>query len=367
MTEKSNNPIILHISTPRTWRGGEQQLAYLVKGSKEDFKHAILCPKGAELHEKLRGEPFDFKFFHKKNVLARVKTLIQILKKSQPAIIHTHDAKSHTIALTALLLSKKKVPLIVARRVDFAIAKSAMSKRKYEHPLVSKIVCVSHAIQRICESDLVKNKAKLTTIHSGVDISLAATSNPSNEIRKALPKGTFVFGCVAALAPHKDHATLIDAFALLKEKTGDKVHLVLIGEGDLRSSIEARISSKQLENYVTLLGYKTNVHALLKELDAFVISSKTEGLGTSIIDAMASGLPVIATAAGGIPELVENTGLLSPIQRPNDLADNMFQLYKDDLLRSELSSKSKLKAQDFSVESMVKKTKDLYRQILASE
>ena len=113
--------------------------------------------------------------------------------------------------------------------------------------------------------------------------------------------------------PHKGQRHLIEAAALVVRKVPD-ARFVIAGEGELRAALERQIQEHRLEKHVLLLGFRPDVLSLHKAFDVFVMSSVTEGLGTSLLDAMASGKPIVATEAGGIPEVVENglTGWLVP-------------------------------------------------------
>ncbi|MGB0165634.1 MAG: glycosyltransferase, partial [Luteibaculum sp.] len=205
---------VLHISTPESWRGGEQQLAYLIQYGSANFQQNVLCPKKAVIREKLKGQTLNFFDFRAKSLPKRIAQCIRVFKELQPQIIHTHDSKAHTIALLALVLTGKKIPLVVARRVDFPIGKNALSTWKYEHPRVSKIVCVSVAIKKICAKELRRNQSKLTTIHSGVEAKERMDADAKQKMRASLgfDSSDFLVGCVAALAPHKNHEILLRAW-----------------------------------------------------------------------------------------------------------------------------------------------------------
>ena len=326
-----------------------------------------MCPDEAPLRGKLSGVKVCFHHWPGRGWWKRIRGCARLFRHSRPHLIHTHDAKGHTMALLGLLLSGHRAPLIVARRVDFPIGGNAMSRWKYNHSRVRRIVCVSQAIADICRPMLKHPDQVLRVVHSGVDIERVSAEN-TGRLRKEwdISPDALLVGCVAALAPHKDHMTLLRALAALRPFEALPAFCVLlIGDGGEREKIEAEIARLDLASVVKLTGFYHNVHQVLGDLDIFVMSSKTEGLGTSIIDAMAAGLPVAATRAGGIPELVghEKSGLLAPVGRPVALAAALRRLLIDPALRKKMSVAARHRAQDFTCGEMVRKTIGIYDQV----
>src|SRR5204863_8679542 len=142
---------------------------------------------------------------------------------------------------------------------------------------------------------------------------------------------------VAALVPHKGQRYLIDAAHLVVRQIPD-ARFVILGEGELREHLEKQVKDHHLEKHVLLPGFRTDVLGCLKTFDLFVMSSVTEGLGTSLLDAMAASRPIVATTAGGIPEIVEDgvTGLLVPPRDHGALAAAIVRMLKDDAARRRL-------------------------------
>lgn len=178
--------------------------------------------------------------------------------------------------------------------------------------------------------------------HTGLRRELAASSDER------------VIGCVARLNAAKDHATLFRALAALPAGTAP-VRLALIGDGEERENLEELARRLGLEHRVRFLGDRTDVEKLLPQLDAFVLPSKTEGVPLVLLEAMACKVPCIATAVGGVPELLEDSaGVLVPPQQPAALADALRQLLEDDNHRHELAARGHERATGrFSLENMV--------------
>ena len=146
-----------------------------------------------------------------------------------------------------------------------------------------------------------------------------------------MPAGVPVVGNVAALTGHKDHATLVEAMALLRPRCPE-ARLVIAGEGELRPALEALVRERGLGDRVVFAGFRHDLDRLLPAFSVFCLSSRLEGLGTSLLDAMAFGLPVVATAAGGIPEAVEDgvTGRVAPPRDPAALAEALADVLGDE-------------------------------------
>jgi glycosyltransferase involved in cell wall biosynthesis len=144
------------------------------------------------------------------------------------------------------------------------------------------------------------------------------------------------------------------------------VQVLLFGEGELRPQLQRQIKALGLDHHVRLVGFQPNVLALIKSLDVFVMSSITEGLGTSILDAMASSKAVVATDAGGIPEVVEHgvTGLLVPVQKPAAMAEAILRLLNDAPLRAQMGQAGLERVRvRFSVDRMVDETLAVYERV----
>jgi glycosyltransferase involved in cell wall biosynthesis len=134
-----------------------------------------------------------------------------------------------------------------------------------------------------------------------------------------------------------------------------------------KNEIKTYIRSKSLLNYITLTGFRNDIPDILPELDLFLFTSKTEGLGTSILDALGCNVPVVATNAGGIPEIIihEQSGLLADIGNAEKLAENALRVLEDDELRKNLVEGGNKKVQEFTIENTSLQTLDIYKKVIA--
>ena len=183
-----------------------------------------------------------------------------------------------------------------------------------------------------------------------------------------IPKDCLVVGSVAALAPHKAQNYLMDAAAMVLKKRDD-VFFVLAGDGELRSELERQIAERGIGDRFLMLGFRQDVRDVLDSLDVFVLSSYLEGLCTSLLDAMAAGLPVVATAVGGIPEVVADgrTGLLVPARDSRALAGAIERLLNDVHLRDSFEEQARIRSREFSIDRTVDQTYRLYQELLTKK
>lgn len=357
----------LHIDTARTWRGGQNQVLVTVLGLRSLGHRTLLVanPIG-ELRQRAK-EGLDLLPLAPKTEmdLSAAWRLSRIIKQLKPDVLHAHDP--HGVAMAALALSMStqlaKPPLVASRRVDFHLRRSSLSRWKYRQ--VDCFVCASDAIRQMLVADGVP-EVRTVVVHEGVDLGhIAAAPVASLHQDLWLPHGAPVVGNVAALVPHKGQRHLIEAATLVLPQVPD-ARFVIAGEGELRPALERQIREHRLEKHVLLAGFRPDVLSLHKTFDVFVMSSLTEGLGTSVIDAMACGKPVVATTAGGLPELVLDgeTGFLVAPRDHEAMARAITLLLKDEGLRRRMGEAGLTRARvRFSAERMVQETLRVYHRV----
>ena len=358
---------ILHISTAKSWRGGEQQLAYLLEELQSECQNFVICTEGSEMQAHCETKGYTYQTAKKRFSVdpGFALAIKKYCEANDIQLIHTHDSHAHSLSIIAASLFGNSVPIVVSRRVDFPIQKSLFSQYKYNHTLVKKILCVSKEILRITAAGI-KDQSKLQTVYSGIDLN--KFSADSGKLRKELgiSKESFLIGNTSAIADHKDYFTFIDAAEQALKEDASLVFLI-IGKGPMEDEIASYLRLKSLGNSVRMIGFRNDIPEILAELDLFMITSKTEGLGTSIIDAFAAGVPVLATRAGGIPELVEDekTGLLSEVGDAKALAKKLVKLKSDVELRDRLRTAASEKVKQFTKSQTAKDTFSVYQELLS--
>jgi len=360
---------ILHLSGANSWRGGEQQLLYLHDAlKKQNVTQIVVCPLNSELYNRLKNRNKEQLIGYKKSSSLNLSFALRLKKiciQHKVDIIHVHDAHAHTRAFLSAWIFGNKTPVIVSRRVDFPIGKSWFSKLKYNHKSIRQIICVSEAIKVIMAADI-KNKQVLTVVHDGIDADRFPFKSKTHKLRPLLKlsEDAIVIGNTSAIAPHKDYFTFADTASVIL-KTLPQAYFVIIGSGPLEQEIKDYIKQKGLVENITLMGFRNDVPELLPDFDIFLMTSKTEGLGTSILDAYACNVPVVATIAGGIIEIVEAgiTGLLAEVGHAEQLAQQVIFILNDDALRKEIIKNASEKVKSFTVEQMSDKTMVIYKKM----
>lgn len=357
---------ILHLSTALTWRGGEQQIAYLYKGLHSlKVRQTLLCSSKSALMGYCNKYSLHFTHIPKRGSLSweYAKKIKELVAKENITVIHVHDSHAHNNAILASTFLGVKTPIVLHRRVDFAVTDNFLSKYKYNHQNIKRIICVSQAIKDIT-APAIKNQTKLCVIHSGIDTTLETEVDGRLRQELKLPANAVLVGNVAALADHKDPFTFVKVADALKDHPN--YYFVWIGGGEMEQEVKQEIINRGLQKRVILTGFRKDIRDIMPELSFFMMTSKTEGLGTSILDAYISEVPVVATAAGGIPELVEHgkTGLLAPVGDAEMLAMHLLHLSVDRDYNKQLVAAAKAKALQFSYIVMAKKVFEVYKEVL---
>ena len=361
-------PGVLHIDTERTWRGGQQQAAWLLEGMlARGWPAAVVCPPQSLLQERGRARswPVHAVAMHGELDIAAGRRIARIARAENLPILHAHSSHALALGLWARLFDRR-LRLVASRRVDFPIRKHFMSRLKYSNASLDRIICISAAVRMQLLDDGISPE-KLVVIPSGVDTRRFAGVRPTPHFRRSLgvPGSHLVIGTVAALADHKDYPTLLRAARLVLDTEPD-ISFVAVGDGPLHETVTTLARELGLGKRFLFLGFREDVGCLLKVFDIFVLASKTEGLGTSVLDAQALGLPVAACRAGGIPEIVTDreTGLLVPPGDAPALATALLDLVHDPELRATLGAQAKKAVQKHDVSSTVEMHLKLYSSLV---
>jgi L-malate glycosyltransferase len=364
----------LHVDTARTWRGGQNQVLLTVNGLRAIGQRAALVahPDG-ELRKRVEEGLELIPIAPKTEMdLTAAWRFARLVKRLAPDVIHAHDP--HGVAMASLALSlgasstHGRLPALVAsRRVDFHLKGNSFSRWKYRQ--VDCFIAASEAIRQMLVADGVPAD-RTVTVHEGIDVDHVLAAPPVN-VHEAfwLPHHAPVVGNVAALVPHKGQRYLIDAAHLVVQQIPD-ARFIILGEGELREHLERQVKEHHLEKHVFLPGFRTDVLGCMKGFDVFVMSSVTEGLGTSLLDAMACARPIVATRAGGIPEIIEDdvNGVLVPPRDAHALADAIIRLLRDEDARRRMGDAGLSRVSErFTVDRMVEETARVYKDVTAQQ
>lgn len=359
---------VLHLDTGRDWRGGQGQAWLLMRGQRERGVDVRLLAPAGPLLERAAAAGFPARAWDPLGDLDPIAmaALAGTLRRDRPDLVHAHSARAHAAGAPAAWAAGR-VPFVVSRRVDFRVARHAASRWKYRLP-VDRYLCISRMVTDVMRAGGV-DPEKLALVPSGIDFAaLQAEAAPGRDLRAwlGIPAQAPVLGTVAALAPHKDHATLLAAAPAILAAAPD-AHFVWLGEGGCRPALERARAARGLEARVHMPGFQADARALMRQFTVFVLSSHLEGLCTSLLDAQALGVPVVATQAGGIPDVVEDgvTGRLAPPSRPEALAAVVSEVLGDPTGRSRRAAAARRTVLEFSAERMVERTLEVYGEVLA--
>lgn len=356
---------VAHISTAKTWRGGEQQIFYLINHLNGKINQSLFCPFNATLINKI-DIPINTITFNK---LGSINILIARKLKNYTVdnkvdLIHLHDSHAHNIYFLSCIMFGLKTPAIITRRIEKPIT-NLVSHYKYNHKNIQKIICVSNAVNKTI-SPFIINKQKLKTIYSGIDIEKYKTTEKKYILHKTfnIPTNSILIGTIGALTDQKDHFTFIEIAEKILQKKD--VYFVIIGKGKLEKEIRNTINNKNLKNRIFLSGFRNDIPNIIKDLDLFLFTSIFEGLGTVLLDAMASSIPIVSTDVSGIPEIIENdkNGFLSKPKDATNLASQVLELLENEEKLNLFIKNGLLKINQFSAENMAQQNFETYLEIL---
>jgi glycosyltransferase involved in cell wall biosynthesis len=355
----------LHLDSERTWRGGEQQVLYLTTGlQRRGHGVTVACQPGSPLAERARAAGLavvEVRVRGEADFLA-VLALRRLLRRGKFDIVHLHTSHAHAVGSAAAALARQG-RTIVSRRVDFGIAANFISGFKYRHG-VDRFIAISEAVKQALVQGGVAEQ-RIAVVHSGIDLA-RFEAVPPNRFREefGVAPDAPVVGNVAHMADHKGQRYLLAAVPKVLAAE-PRARFFIVGDGDLRGALEAQAKELDVEHAVTFTGFRTDVPQWLDFFDVFVMSSHLEGLCTSVLDALALRKPVVASRAGGLPEIIrhEANGLLVPPKDPDALADAVVRLLRDRELGRRLGEAGRRTVEEeFSADSMVEGTLRVYEE-----
>lgn len=292
--------------------------------------------------------------------------LAALLRRLKPDIVHSRNWGAFDAVLAGRLAG---APVIVhgehGREASDPWGLNGWRNRlrRCSAPLVNRFVTVSCDLRRWLVETVGIPATKVETIHNGVDVNrFSEEARDAGRRALGLPPGVTVIGTVGRLDPVKDQLGLIEAFARLDHR-GRTLALVIVGEGPCRTSLETRAQQPDVAGRVHLFGERSDVPLLLKGVDIFALPSIAEGISNTVLEAMATGLPVVATRTGGNPEVVEDgvTGALVPVGDRQALARALEAYVADPYLMTTHGKAGRQRAtQEFGLERMAGCYRHLY-------
>lgn len=347
------NPAIVHVASGREWRGGQRQVWLLARElNRRGTAQVVVTTAQSELARRLTADGVRI---HPAAWRAGVdpRVIPAIVRELQSsAVLHAHDA--HSLTLASLSAIPRSRPLVVTRRVTFPLQRGYFWRR------ACRIIAISGAVREALLRDGI-GPERVVTVPSAVDPDVSQCSGLDLRALLGIPPAGQVAVHLGALTPEKDQGTLILAAARLVRDLPD-LHWVIVGDGPLRAELQRQIGALGLHDRVHLLGALDDPHRALAQADVFVLSSVAEGLGSSVLAAMAGRVPIVATRVGGVPDLLESgSGLLVQPEDPQELATAVQRVLTDRSVGSKLLDAAGREIEKYSVSAMADQVLSVYR------
>ncbi|HWL39381.1 MAG TPA: glycosyltransferase family 4 protein [Gemmatimonadaceae bacterium] len=349
-------PRILHVDSGRSWRGGQRQVLLLAAGLHDrGYRTLVVGPFGSPLvHRAERaGLPTYRLTLRGEWDIRRARELRAVAREWGADIIHAHDARSHSIALLARLFARKP-RLVVTRRVAFPPKRVAL---KYGRR-VDAFIAISQAVRNAMVVAGVKAE-RIEVVYSGV---------PAPQLKEARdwrsergwPVATIVCGIVGAMTREKGLDSIGAIAKGLPTEVRARIRIVLLG-----GKGKGEFISPELEGFDA--GFVEEIHDAMAGLDLLWHPARSEGLGTAVIDAMALGVPPIAFAVGGLPEVIQDgvSGRLIAPGSVSTFSEAIGDLVTDEALRTRLAEGARNRAGQFDAQAMIDRTAEVYQRVTA--
>jgi len=374
-------PLIAHVVYRFDVGGLENGVVNLINGlPRESYRHAVVALTDVtDFRKRIRRDDVRFVALNKQpgHGFRLFPRLHRLFRELRPTIVHTRNMAALEASVPAWLAG---VPVRVHGEHGRDIGDLDGTNRRYQRicrlyrPFVTQYVALSKDLERYLRSDVGVDSRRITQIYNGVDTARFSPAGGGRARVEGCPftdAGLWLVGTVGRLQQVKDQVTLAEAFvrAVRRSPDGTALRLVVVGDGPLRARVEKVLDGAGLRELAWLPGARNDVPEILRGLDCFVLPSLAEGISNTILEAMACGLPVIATRVGGNPELVEDgvTGRLVPPVNAEAMATALYRYFDDPALaRGHGQAGRHAVQQRFSLDRMVADYQSLYDGLIAS-
>ncbi|NIM00365.1 MAG: glycosyltransferase [Acidobacteria bacterium] len=377
---------VLHLITRLELGGAQQNTLHCVRHHDRDrFEVELIAGGGGRLDDEARAIPdatvrlvpwlkhaispsFD---------LLAVLRLRNHFRHSGVDLVHTHSSKAGILGRLAANLAGVPCVVHTVHGWSFNPTQPATRRRLYAWlerkvaPMTDRILVVAAGHIDAGLDAGVGSRSQYEVVRSGINRRLYGTpTKPRDELRRELGfgPGDFVVGTIANMKPQKAPLDFVTT-AAQAHRSNPSMKFFFAGDGELMPDVRRLVESDGLNDVVRLLGWRDDVPDLLNAMDAFVLTSRFEGLPRSVLQAMAAGRPVVATAVDGTPEIVEDgvTGLLARSGDTAGLATHLDRLARDETLRTRLADRASQRLDaEFDIDTMVTRLDQLYWQLLQS-
>lgn len=356
-------PRVLHLETGRHLYGGALQALYLMEGlDRLGWENHLICDRNSEIAEAFKGRVHEAAMAGEMDPRTGIH-LLRLIREIRPDILHVHSRRGADFwgGLAAMVA---RIPAVITRRVDNP-EPAFFAKLKYR--LYDRVIAISEGIRRVLVSEGVRPE-RISLVHSAVDTDRFQPACDDGWFRREfqLAPREKVIGVIAQLIPRKGHAVLIEAMPAIAKKHPD-VWFLFLGKGPLKARLQEDCRLKGIQDRVMFAGFRNDVDRILPCLDLVVHPALMEGLGVSLLQASACGVPVVASRVGGIPETIRHgeNGLLVPPGNPAVLEEAINVLLGAPQKRLMMGKRGRRIVSDFfSIPRMVEGNAAVYGMIL---
>jgi len=356
---------VLYVDLEREWRGGQSQALLTLRGLRErGHEVALLAARDAPLATRSREAGIAVHQVPELGLRAWAAAAIRrLLAHRNFDVVHLNEP--HALTAAWLAGSHRRVPTVFSRRVAYPLGRSLPARKRYG--IVRRMISISEFVARSLRDSGIPPE-KIEIVYEGVEVPPPTSLEARQHARQrwCVREKEFLFGCVGYLLPEKGQELLVRALPSLLANF-PSARLLLAGDGPCRARLEALAREHRLEDCVIFAGFIKEVSQVYAALDAFVFPSLAEPLGTSLLAAMAWGLPVVAVASGGVPEYVQGgvTGLVVARPDPNLFSAAMLQLSNAPELAERLAAAARRAIRErFTADKMVENTVRVYKNVL---
>lgn len=369
-------PLIAHVIHHLVVGGLENGLVNLINRIPPDrYRHTIVCMEDFS-DFRFRIERSDVEVYamrkHENSAASILLRLYKLFRRIKPSIVHSRNLSGLDSALPATLAGVGiRIHGEHGRDVDDLDGGNRKLQwlRRLHTPFVHQYIALSKDLEHYLVDKVQVNRKSVAQIYNGVDTEVFS---PSPNTRAPLPDTQFagesqiVIGTVGRIQPVKDQMTLVEGFITLLNNHPhyrDLVRLAVVGDGPLLDDLRQRVEEAGVDDVTWLAGPRDDVAAMLRGFDVFVLPSLAEGISNTILEAMATGLPIVATDVGGNGELLEagETGLLVPSANPAAMAEALATYVQNVEMRREHGANGRRRAEQlFSLDRMVRQYISIY-------
>lgn len=356
--------VTLHVDLGRQWRGGQAQALLLMKGLRDrGHETELVSPRGSPLAS--RAEAEGIRVHPVETLLSKPRAAFQLSKlitEKRAEIAHAHEA--HALTAAWLARAPQRTGVVASRRVVYRLPQNFISLARYRS--AARVLAVSKFVaERVAASGI--ESRRVAVVYDGVEAPPVVSREERLRARRrwGIEDEQRVLGCVGYLLPDKGQELLVRAWPAVRERSGS-CRLLLAGDGPSRPRLEALVRELRLTEDVHFAGFVENVAEVYVALDVFLFPSLADGLGSSMLAALASGLPTVALARGAVPEVITDgeNGLLVEEPDPEAFAWAVTRILNEPALAARLGAAARRTIErDFSSERMVDEMLRVYRQI----